>query len=169
MDASPDTAGSPEPESARTDAIARHGRAMQEFMARAVLFQDAVARAVGLNSTDLQTIGILMSGGPLTPGQLAAEVGLTSGGAITAVIDRLERAGHVTRSRDPEDRRRVVVTAEPTSLMPRIAPVYRRISERWGEYLETLTDEQLSFATEFLERAAALNVEQTRELRAPIS
>ncbi len=150
----------------RAEAVARQTRAMQEFMARAVLFQDAVARAVGLNSTDLQTIGILMSNGPLTPGQLAEQVGLTRGGAITAVIDRLERAGHVTRSRDAEDRRRVVVTANPENLMPRIAPVYGRISEKWGEYVETLTDEQLDFANDFLERAAALNAEETQELRA---
>ena len=166
MGASSDSAGSPAPASARADAVDRHSAAMRDFMARAVLFQDAVARAVGLNSTDLQTIGILMSSGPLTPGQLAEQVGLTRGGAITAVIDRLERAGHVTRSRDAEDRRRVVVTANAETLMPQIAPVYARISERWGAYLETLTDEQLAFATDFLEQASALNAEETQALRA---
>lgn len=165
MGASSDPVASSAPASARTEAVERHGRAMREFMARAVLFQDAVARAAGLNSTDLQTIGILMSSGPLTPGQLAAHVGLTSGGAITAVIDRLERAGHVTRSRDAEDRRRVVVTATPEAVMSQIGPVYARISARWDEYLATLTDEQLAFANDFLERASALNAQETQELR----
>ena len=39
----------------------------------------------------------------------------------------------------------MVVTANTETLMPQIAPVYARISERWGAYLETLTDEQLAF------------------------
>src|SRR5690349_17610271 len=95
----------------RAAAIASQSQAMQEFMARAVLFQDAVARSVGLNSTDLQAVGLLMSSGPATPGELAVRTGLTAGGAVTAMIDRLERAGYVNRARDENDRRRVIVTA----------------------------------------------------------
>lgn len=150
----------------RNEEIARHGAAMQEFMARAVLFQDAVAHAAGLNSTDLQTIGILISNGPLTAGELAARVGLTKGGAITAVIDRLERSGYVKRDRDLEDRRRVAISAVPDALMPRIGPIYARISEIWGEYLDTLTTDQIRFATDMLQRAAELNSTETIRLRA---
>lgn len=165
MEQTADTVPPASPRGGRREAIDRQGEVMQEFMARAVMFQDAVARAAGLNSTDLQTVGVLMREGALTPGQLAARIGVTSGGAITAVIDRLERAGYVRRARDEVDRRRVVVSAVPEALLPKIGPVYARIGERWGAYLETLTDEQLRFANEFLERAAALNAEETAELR----
>ena len=85
---------------------------MRDFMANAVLFQDAVARTGGLNSTDLQAVSLLMSQGPATPGELAERTGLSAGGAITAVIDRLEKAGYVSRQRDQADRRRVIVTAD---------------------------------------------------------
>lgn len=150
----------------RAGEIARHGAVMQNFMARAVLFQDAVAHAAGLNSTDLQTVGILMNNGPLAPGQLASLVGLTSGGAITAVIDRLERAGYVRRDRDVEDRRRVVVSVIPEALMPRIGPIYAHIAERWSHYLDTLSTEQIQLATEILQRATELNAEEAANLRA---
>lgn len=149
----------------RATAIARQGEAMQEFMARAVLFQDAVARSVGLNSTDLQAVGLLMSSGPATPGELAARTGLTAGGAVTAMIDRLERAGYVSRARDEADRRRVIVTANPAPLLAGVGPVYARVAQRWNEYLETLSDEQIEFAGDLLAEAAELNREQIEELR----
>lgn len=138
---------------------------MREFMARAVLFQDAVARAGGINSTDLQLVGLLMSEGPATPGELARRSGLSAGGAITAAIDRLERAGYVSRSRDGADRRRVIVSAVEATVLARVGPAYARIAEAWGEYLATLTDEQLAFATEILERAADLNRDEIERLR----
>ena len=47
-----------------------------------------------------------------SPPELAAEAGLTTG-AVTAVIDRLERAGYARRVRDDEDRRRVKVEVTP--------------------------------------------------------
>ncbi|WP_026927771.1 MarR family winged helix-turn-helix transcriptional regulator [Granulicoccus phenolivorans] len=149
----------------RTAAIARHGELMREFMARVVLFQEAVARSGGLNGSDLQAVSLLLSDGPATPGELASRIGLTAGGAITTMIDRLERAGYVRRTRDESDRRRVLVSAIPETVLTRVGPVYARVTEHWNEYLETLTDEQIAFANEFLARAAALNRDETTALR----
>lgn len=158
----------PEPTARRAAAIARQGAAMQEFMARAVLFQDAVAWSVGLNGTDLQAVGLLLSSGPATPGELAARTGLTAGGAVTAMIDRLERAGYARRSRDEADRRRVIVTADPDPILAGVGPVYGRVAERWNAYLETLSDEQIEFAAELLTRAAEVNREEIDHLRGGI-
>ncbi|MDR6868517.1 DNA-binding Lrp family transcriptional regulator [Microbacterium resistens] len=159
----------PESSATRAAAIARQGEAMREFMARAVLFQDAVARSAGLNGSDLQAVGLLLRDGPATPGELAARVGLTAGGAITAMIDRLERAGYVTRARDLADRRRVIVTAVPEALMSRVGYVYGRVADRWSEYLETLDDEQIDFATDLFARAAEINREEIEALRGAAS
>lgn len=151
--------------SSRERAIERMGEVMRDFMARAVLFQDAVARSGGINSTDLQCVGLLMSEGPATPGELADRSGLTAGGAITAVVDRLERAGYVTRQRDPADRRRVIVTAVPEVVLDRVGPIYGRVGARWAEYLETLDDDQLTLAVELFSRAAQINREEIEHLR----
>lgn len=152
-------------ESARDEAVARSAGVMRDLMARAVLFQDAVARSGGLNGTDLQTVGLLMSEGPATPGELAERVGLTSGGAITAVVDRLERAGYVTRSRDGQDRRRVLITARTDVVMERVGPVYGRVAARWAEYLQTLSVEQIELANEVMATAAEINREEIEHLR----
>jgi DNA-binding MarR family transcriptional regulator len=149
----------------REASIARMADVMREFMARAVIFQDAVARSGGFNGTDMQTVSLLVSQGPATPGELAERTGLSSGGAITAVIDRLETAGYVTRSRDSIDRRRVIVTADVEAVMERVGPIYGRAAARWGEYLDTLSDEQIDFAVELFSRAAEVNHQETRYLR----
>ncbi|MFI7382859.1 MarR family winged helix-turn-helix transcriptional regulator [Streptomyces sp. NPDC049813] len=63
------------------------------------------AAGQGLHPTDVQALAaILDSAEPLTPGALRQRLGLTSG-AVTACVDRLERAGHVTRVRESTDRR----------------------------------------------------------------
>ena len=97
---------------------------MRLFMTHAVLFQDAVAEWAGLNSVDLQCAGLLMLEGPQTPSELARRTGISPGGAITAVVDRLEAAGLVHRTRDSVDRRRVLVTPQTDVLMQRVAPAY---------------------------------------------
>jgi len=151
--------------SRRERELERAGEVMREFMARAVLFQEAVAKWGGVNGTDLQCASILMSEGPATPGELAERTGLTAGGAITTVIDRLERAGFVTRDRDPNDRRRVIVTADAGAIFERFGEVYGRVGERWNDYLETLTDEQLAFANDLIARAADVNRQEIEHLR----
>ncbi|WP_243228332.1 helix-turn-helix domain-containing protein [Microbacterium sp. CIAB417] len=150
----------------RAAAVARQGEVMREFMARAVLFQDAVARSAGLNGTDLQVVGLLLDGGPATPGDLAARTGLTTGGAITTAINRLESAGYVVRSRDVSDRRRVIVSAVPERLTAAVGAVYDGVARRWGDYIATLSDEQLAFANDFLARAADFNRDEIESLRA---
>ncbi|HEX5731131.1 MarR family winged helix-turn-helix transcriptional regulator [Microbacterium sp.] len=151
--------------STRDAGIERMAEVMREFMARAVLFQDAVARVGGINSTDMQAVSLLMSEGPATPGELAQRTGLTAGGAITAVVDRLERAGYVTRERDAGDRRRVIVTAQADTVLDRVGPIYGRVGQRWADYLATLTDEQIEFANELFARAAEINREEIEVLR----
>ena len=74
-------------------------------------YDQAVADAIGLNRTDLRCLDVIQREWPVPAGRLAEQTGLTTG-AITTVLDRLERAGYARRVRDQNDRRRVLV--EPT-------------------------------------------------------
>ncbi|WP_019629902.1 MarR family transcriptional regulator [Actinomadura atramentaria] len=82
----------------------------------AVQLQQAVAARAGLTVTDAQCAVLLDLDGPKTPGELARAVGVSTGGAITTVIDRLEDAGLARRTPDPGDRRRVRVEPVPGAL-----------------------------------------------------
>jgi DNA-binding MarR family transcriptional regulator len=64
------------------------------------------------------------------------------------VVDRLEKAGYVLRSRDPDDRRKVII--EPVrkkvdALSAYFGPIGRSVTERFAGY----TDEQLEFLLDF--------------------
>ena len=86
-------------------------------------FDNLAAERIGLNRTDLHCINIVENSGGLTAGALAAESGLTTG-AVTGVIDRLERAGYARRVPDPADRRRVKLEVTPKW--------YARAEKIWG-------------------------------------
>ena len=73
-----------------------------------VVFHQAAAHAFGLNGTDHKCRGVLDETGPITAGELAVVMGMSTG-AITSVVDRLEHAGLVRRMRDAVDRRRVII------------------------------------------------------------
>jgi DNA-binding MarR family transcriptional regulator len=74
---------------------------------------DAAAAAyLQVNRTDLRCLEILTQNDSVLPSQLAVQLGLTTG-SVTAMLDRLERLGYVTRSADPADRRKVVVRITP--------------------------------------------------------
>jgi DNA-binding MarR family transcriptional regulator len=81
---------------------------LQTFAARALVYNLLASEALGLAPADLVCMCLLQLHGPATPGWLAELTGLSTG-AVTGVVDRLERAGYVTRARDPRDRRRVIV------------------------------------------------------------
>lgn len=93
--------------------------ALQEFTVESDVFVDVFARAHGLGRSDMNAIMWVSSGAaagrPVTVGELAARLGLGAP-ATTALVDRLETAGHVRRTRDPGDRRRVTITMEPRAL-----------------------------------------------------
>jgi DNA-binding MarR family transcriptional regulator len=67
-------------------------------------FDAAAAARLGVDRTGLRAINA-MERGAVSPGQLARELGLTSG-SVTALLDRLERAGHIERALSLKDGRR---------------------------------------------------------------
>ena len=71
----------------------------------------------------------------------------------------------VHRVRDEVDRRRVLVTPNTDAIMGRVGRVYGRVGARWNAYLETLTDDQIAFATEIISQATTINREEVEALR----
>ncbi len=139
-------------------------REMRRISAQSVMFSQAVAERLGLNPTDLECLGIIGETGALTAGQLAELTGLTTG-AITGVIDRLERAGYVRREQDPSDRRRVIVQPVPGVAEEKITPLFESITKATNRLISRYTDQELSLITEFATRMNQLGLEETSKLR----
>lgn len=91
-----------------------------------VMFHQAIAEKAGLTATDHKYVDILLQHGDMTAGKLAEHTGLTTG-AVTGVIDRLEKEGLVERARDPKDRRKVLVVLKKEAALRRIGPAFEEM------------------------------------------
>ncbi|WP_426044190.1 MarR family winged helix-turn-helix transcriptional regulator [Caulobacter sp. DWR3-1-2] len=74
-----------------------------------------IGEALGVNVTDMAALEQLLNNGPLTPSQLAERLKVTTA-AATQIVDRLERAGHVSRQRKATDRRKIFVVPVEASM-----------------------------------------------------
>jgi DNA-binding MarR family transcriptional regulator len=91
----------------------------REMSARTILFHQAIANVAGVSVTDLKCLDYIQRRGDATAGDLARLTGLTTG-AITAAIDRLEKAGLARRERSEVDRRKVFIRLCQSSATKRI-------------------------------------------------
>src|SRR5688572_26617770 len=86
--------------------------ALRRLITQALGVHEVVAASLGLNPTDLRCLELAVSEPEMTPSRLAELSDLTSG-AVTGILDRLERGGFVRRESDPTDRRRLLVRIDP--------------------------------------------------------
>lgn len=126
--------GTPRPPATPAQALT----AMDHTIATHLLGQQEMARRLNLNVTDLTCLAFVLEAGEnlLTAGDLAERANVTTG-AITGVLNRLERAGYLTRRPDPNDRRRVRVAAQPAAAARVYAlyePYYTRLSALIADY-----------------------------------
>ena len=76
---------------------------------------------------------MLARNGPMTAGRLAEMTGLTTG-AITGLVDRLERRGYARREH-PTDRRSILAPAPDRERRTRLRPSLRTMSEAMDELM----------------------------------
>jgi DNA-binding MarR family transcriptional regulator len=143
------------PSTKKQELVARLIAAFRTSGNQDAAFDNLATERLGINQTDLHCLNAIENAGGLTAGQLADAVGLTTG-AVTGVLDRLDRAGFARRVPDPEDRRRVKIEVTPE--------FYARAGEIWGplaaEWEETLgsrfTAAELARIVDFLELSAGI-------------
>lgn len=116
-------------------------------------FERSLGSELNVNHTDLTAMQHLIVAGSLSPTALAQRLGLSSG-AVTTVIDRLERLGHVHRAPHPDDRRSTLVSAEPASIgraMGRIVPMVTEVDRAISDFDDT----EQEVITRYLKRVVA--------------
>jgi MarR family transcriptional regulator, organic hydroperoxide resistance regulator len=140
-----------------TPRMARYIPLIREFATRDELLHDAVARRLGLHSTDEKVLRLL-GDKALTAGDLVAHTGLT-GAAVTALVDRLERFGYVTRLRDSEDRRKVAIRAVAARLRE-INRIYKGLNDAMEALLAEYQGAEFAVIVDYLTRATRILAEQ---------
>ncbi len=127
------------------------------------MVDELVCQLMGINRTDARCLDLLDEHGRMSAGELAAQSGLSSG-AITAVIDRLERAGCAQRVPDPNDRRRVLVELTPEAIAISLE-LMGPLGEKGALIAERFSDEQLELFVEFTRAGRELQESHAEWLR----
>jgi DNA-binding MarR family transcriptional regulator len=136
----------------------------REMGARAVLFHEAVANRLGLTATEHKCLDLMMRAGePLTAGQLAELTGLTTG-AITGIVDRLEKAGYARRERSQTDRRQVRIHALPPT-QQEFLEIFQSLGKEVAKVQARYSDQELAVIQDFLTHMIEIFKDQTARLR----
>ncbi|MDQ0330534.1 MULTISPECIES: MarR family winged helix-turn-helix transcriptional regulator [Phyllobacteriaceae] len=143
--------------------IAAIGGAVMRWQDETQSYDEAVRERLGINGPEGRCLSLLHRG-PQSAGAIAVVTGLTPA-AVTALIDRLEARGYVTRTRSLEDRRKVMVEATETTL--RLSQrYYGEIAYEGQKLLGTFSDAELGTILEFMTAAADLQRNQLQNLKA---
>jgi len=143
--------------SSRAEVVAQLSDLMRRSSTYALFIHQAIAERLGLGMTDLKCLDAAHQEPQLTPSRLAEISGLSTS-ATTAVLDRLEKRGFVTRVRDEQDRRRVFIAATGRH-EAEVSALFEPLGTAAAAILEHYDDDQLALITGFFERLNAMNEE----------
>ncbi len=137
----------------------------REMSTETIMFHQNVADVLGLHITDHKCLDLIQQYGAMPAGRIAELTGLTTG-AVTGIIDRLEKAGYVRRANDPKDRRRTIVEPVKNKKWERkIEAIFIPFHERMHTLLSSYSESQLAFLLDILTKTIEMTREESKRLR----
>jgi predicted transcriptional regulator len=137
----------------------------RELSDAVIFFHEAVAAHLGMSAAEWKCLGLLERLGPSTAGRLAELSGFTTG-AITGIVDRLERAGYVKREPHPEDRRSVIIQPLPVKgVQERVMPIFQSLGQAMADVAGRYKPEELAAIGAFFRDTTRVLREETAKLK----
>ncbi len=137
----------------------------RELATAVITFHESVARRLGMSAAESRCLGILNDLKLATPGQLAQATGLTTG-AITGIVDRLERAGYASREPNPNDRRSLMIRIlQPEKIEQILRPIYGSLSTAMTQMSGEYTPAQLETINRYLNQTIDVLKMETEKLK----
>jgi DNA-binding MarR family transcriptional regulator len=137
----------------------------REMSTDTLMFHQVVADELGLYISDHKCMDIIHRFGAMPAGKLGEMTGLTTG-AITGMVDRLEKAGYLRRTNDPKDRRKTIV--EPIrnkKLERKIEMIFIPLHERIHKVLSSYSNSDLTFLLDVMSELVKQTREESNRLR----
>jgi DNA-binding MarR family transcriptional regulator len=132
------------------------GDLARKFSTQTVFLHEAIAQTAGLNATDTRCLSLIRfhPNGLVTAGWLSDMAGLTTG-AITHILDRLEKRGFIERLRHTEDRRKVFVRIRPESFAE-LESQYEALGRSYRSVVEHYSDNELMLIADYLQKMSEM-------------
>ena len=136
----------------------------RQFSDTTILMHELIAQKAGLAGADHKYLNILSQEQAMTAGELAQKTGLTTG-AVTGVIDRLEKKGLAKRKKDASDRRKVVIEVNHEKAMKLLGPSFQKLQEKLSALYNQYSEKELAIIVDFMTRSDQIMRELIEELK----
>jgi DNA-binding MarR family transcriptional regulator len=126
-----------------------------EFSSAVIFMHEAIAQKAGLSGTDHKYLGIIIKNKQMTAGELAEATGLTTG-AVTGLIDRLEKKKLVKRQFDKTDRRKVKIIPNTENVQKVLAPNFEYLQQATVRLIASFSREEIKAIEKYFHLAIAM-------------
>lgn len=133
------------------------------FSDATIQMHEAIARKAGLTGTDHKYLGILIQKGAITAGEFAQLTGLTTG-AVTGLVDRLEKKNLAKRQFDKDDRRKIIIVPETDNAMQLLGGTFAVLQSKIVGLISTFSDEEKTIIEKYLRSTITVMNEMTNDL-----
>lgn len=137
----------------------------RKYSDTSILMHEAIAREIGLSGTDHKYLGLIMQNGQMTAGELSKLTGLTTG-AVTGLVDRLEKKKLIKRQFDKEDRRKVMIVPNTENVFKLLNPIFDKLNEKTKELVNSFSEHEINMLERYFRSAIDIMNEMIEQLRA---
>lgn len=134
--------------------------ASRQYSDASILMHEVIARKADLSGTDHKYLGLIMQKGELTAGELSTLTGLTTG-AVTGLIDRLEKKKLVKRQFDKADRRKVLIAPHTQNALKLLEPLFKELQQKTTELISSFSEAEIKTIQKYFTSAVAIMTEVT--------
>jgi DNA-binding MarR family transcriptional regulator len=120
-----------------------------------IMFHQAIGTKLRLNPTDHKCLDVISKNHPITAGRLSDLTGLTTG-AITGVLDRLEKVGYIVRVKDLQDMRRVIIHINSEKAEQDISPLFHAFGTELRQILSKYDEKEIQNILDFIRQCNGL-------------
>lgn len=144
-------------------AIEQFRKASRQYSDASIFMHEAIARKAGLSGADHKYLGLILQHKALTAGDIAKLTGLTTG-AVTGLIDRLEKKQLLERQFTPNDRRKVLIIPNMENSMQLLQPIFSELQEKTTALLNTFTEQEIQVIERYFTEATEIMKATTDQL-----
>lgn len=140
--------------------------ASRAYSDASIFMHEAIARKAGLSSTDHKYLGLILQYESITAGEISKLTGLTTG-AVTGLIDRLEKKKLLKRQFIKEDRRKVIIIPNTENSMKLLGPIFEELQQKTMKLVSTFSKKEIETIERYFREATVLMKETTDHLNNP--
>lgn len=150
-------------ENTKNHLIQQFRAASRQYSDASIFMHEAIARKAGLTGSDHKYLGLILQHKELTAGQLSKLTGLTTG-AVTGLIDRLEKKNLLKRQFTQDDRRKVIIVPNVENSMALLQPLFNELQKRTLALIDTFSEDEIQTIQRYFTEATAVMKETTEAL-----